>query len=178
MGDKVEVSIKVRPCVPGDASALALVGQATFLESYATELPGADIVAHCAAEHAPARYAGWLANPAVHLWIAEHAQTGAPVGYAVVSIPDLPAPFGPPDLELKRIYLLSRFHGGGIGARLMAAAVETARASGAPRLLLGVYRSNTTAIAFYTRQEFTVAGERKFQVGVNAYDDLVLARTL
>ena len=33
------MSITIRPCVPGDEAALALVGQATFLETYAGVLP-------------------------------------------------------------------------------------------------------------------------------------------
>ena len=178
MARGAEAQIEVRPCVAGDAAALALVGQATFLESYATDLPGADIVAHCAVEHSAARYAAWLDVPTYRLWLAEVAETGVVVGYAVLSLPDLPVPLTPSDLELKRIYLLSRFQGGGIGARLMAAAVAGARAAGAGRLLLGVYGGNAAAMAFYARQGFAVAGERKFQVGANTYDDLVLARAL
>jgi ribosomal protein S18 acetylase RimI-like enzyme len=60
----------------------------------------------------------------------------------------------------------------------MSAAVEAARAAGAPRLLLGVYGGNARALAFYARQGFTEAGTRRFQVGANLYDDLVLARPL
>ena len=171
------MNLTIRPCTPDDAAALALVGQATFLETYAHVLPAGDILAHCAHEHGLARYEGFLADPDYRLWIAE-TETGVGVGYAVVCPPDLPAELMPGDLELKRIYLLSRFQGTGTGAGLMAAAVEAARATGAPRLLLGVYGGNARAIAFYARQGFAQAGTRKFQVGANTYDDLVLARPL
>jgi ribosomal protein S18 acetylase RimI-like enzyme len=168
----------IRTCGAGDAAALALVGQATFLETYAGNLPAADIFAHCEHEHAPARYAAWLGKPDYRMWIAEMAEGEAPVGYAMLSPPDLPVPLGPDDVELKRIYLLHRFHGSGVGARLMDAAIDGARAAGARRLLLGVWGGNTRAMAFYGRQGFVQAGERKFRVGANDYDDLVLARTL
>ena len=171
------MDLTIRACTPADAPALALAGQATFLETYSTVLPAADIVAHCERQHGEAVYAAYLADPAYRLWIAE-TQTGVGVGYAVLCPPDLPEPFGPPDLELKRIYLLSRFQGLGVGARLMAAAVDAARAAGAPRLLLGVFGGNATAIAFYARQGFAEVGTRKFPVGANTYDDLVLARPL
>ena len=85
---------------------------------------------------------------------------------------------GPDDLEIRRIYLLSRFHGGGLGARLMATALEGARDLGAPRVWLGVYDGNARAIAFYGRQGFAPAGRRDFRVGARTYDDLVMARTL
>jgi ribosomal protein S18 acetylase RimI-like enzyme len=172
------MEILIRECGPADAAALALVGQATFLESYADVLPGADILAHAEQEHGRERYAGWLGKPGHRLWLAEMAEGAAPVGYAMLSPPDLPVPTDRYDLELKRIYLLHRFHGTGVGARLMTAAVEAARAQGARRLLLGVYGDNHKAMSFYGRQGFTRAGERKFQVGANLYDDLVLARPL
>ncbi|WP_296595226.1 GNAT family N-acetyltransferase [Phenylobacterium sp.] len=173
------MQIEIRPCGPGDAAALALVGQATFLETYAHVLPGADIVAHCEREHGADRYAGWLQRPeAYRLWGAEVAGGGPMVGYVMLSPPDLPVRTGPPDLEIKRIYLLSRFHGGGVGARLMQTALEGARALGARRVLLGVFGENASAIAFYARQGFTEAGVRKFRVGANTYDDLVLAKDL
>lgn len=172
------MDVEIRPCGPGDEGALALVGQATFLETYAGVLPATDIVAHCETEHSRAQYAAWLRAPDHRLWIAEVAATRAPVGYAVISPPDLPVPVGPRDLELKRIYLLSAFHGSGVGGRLMETAVAGAHAQGAPRLLLGVYGGNKRALAFYARQGFAPAGERKFQVGANTYDDLVLARAL
>lgn len=170
------MDVNIRPCTSEDAGALALVGQATFLETYSTVLPAADILAHCAREHGEARYADWLDQPAYRLWAAEVATTGVMVGYVMLSPPDLPVPTGADDLEIKRIYLLSRFQGGGVGARLMATALEAARQAGARRILLGVYGENRDAIAFYARQGFAEAGVRKFQVGANTYDDLVLAK--
>jgi diamine N-acetyltransferase len=172
------VEISIRPATAADAPALALVGQSTFLETYSTVLPASDILAHCTHEHGQARYEAWFGQPDYSFWVAEIAATGVAVGYAMLSPPDLPVPLEPGDLEIKRIYLLSRFQGGGVGARLMAAALEAARAAGARRVLLGVYGENASAKSFYARQGFTQAGVRKFQVGANTYDDLVLARAI
>ena len=166
----------VRRAGPEDADALALVGAASFLDGFADILPGADIVAHCAARNSPQAYRTWLAaGPA--LWLGETA-TGAPVGYAGLSQPDLPqARAG--DVELKRIYALSRFHGSGLGRALMETAVGEARALGAQRLLLGVYPGNHRAIAFYRRTGFAVIGARAFTVGATTIpDDLVFALEL
>jgi GNAT superfamily N-acetyltransferase len=172
------MEVRIRACGPGDAARLALVAQASFLEAYVDVLPVADVLDHCRHEHGEAAYAAWLAKPDYRLWIAEVAQTEVPVGYAMLSPPDLPVPTDAYDVELKRIYLLHRFHGSGVGARLMAAALEAARAGGFRRLLLGVYGENAKAMSFYGRQGFTRAGVRKFQVGANLYDDLVLARPI
>lgn len=172
------MDVNIRPCGRDDAGALALVGQATFLETYAEVLPRADILSHCVHEHGEDRYAGWLERLDHQLWIAELAETRVGIGYAMLCPPDLPVPLRPDDRELRRIYLLSKYQGGGVGARLMATVVEAAVTAGAGRLLLGVYGENHTAMTFYARQGFTQAGERKFQVGANIYDDLVLARAL
>jgi len=171
------MQIEIRPCGPGAAAALALVEQATFLETYAHVLPAGDILAHCAREHDAARYEDWLSQSgAYRFWGAHVVGQGAMVGYVMLSPPDLPVPLQRGDLEVRRIYLLSRFHGGGVGARLLQAAVDAAQALGAPRVLLSVFGENANAIAFYARQGFTQAGVRKFQVGANTYDDLVLTR--
>lgn len=171
----------IRRAAAGDADALALVGAATFLDTFAGVLDGADIVAHCRKQHSAEAYAQALADPAVALWLAETAGA-APVGFAMLTPPHLPDL--PPqqqragDLELKRIYLLSRFHGGGTGRRLMQHAIDEARARGAGRLLLGVYAGNARALAFYARCGYAQVGERRFQVGANTYHDAILALEL
>ena len=75
---------------------------------------------------------------------------------------------------MKRIYLLQRVQGSGVGVRLMKEAVTFAALAGSRRLLLGVYENNDRAIAFYERFGFTRVGTRRFRVGHSDYDDLIL----
>lgn len=171
--------IEVRRCGVEDAERLALVGAATFLETYAGVIDVDDILAHCAQQNAPQRYATWLADARYAMWLAETPSGRAPVGFSMLSPPDLATvAMQDGDLELKRIYLLHRFHGGGHGAALMQASIDGARARGAGRLLLGVYAENARALAFYARNGFVPIGERKFRVGGTDYYDLVLALDL
>lgn len=170
-------TVRVRAAGPGDAARLSLLGRATFLESYAHLLPVEDILAHAEHQHDPAVYARWLADPACRLWLAEAAPGGAPVGYLVATPPDLPLPdIGPRDLEIRRIYLLHRFHRLGLGRWLMEEALAVAREAGVARVLLGVYSRNEGALAFYERMGFTHAGTRQFRVGANEYHDYILQR--
>ncbi len=158
---------------------LALVGAATFLDAFAGMLPGRSIVEHCRVNHAPEKYAYYLGQPGCGVWVAETVVEAGAVGYSMVTKPDLP--IDDPredDLELKRIYLLSRFHGSGAGRRLMEAAVEGAREMGGRRLFLGVFAGNARALAFYKKEGFRVVGERTFQMGFSVFDDLVLGREL
>ena len=97
----------------------------------------------------------------------------------------------PTDIELKRIYLFSRFRtvpvldaaGSPIpnlrpAQALMDAAIADARSLGATRLLLGTHAGNLRAIAFYRRNGFTEAGTRTFQVGNQQCCDLIFAKSL
>ncbi len=171
------MKVTIRGCVAGDERALALVGKATFLETYAGTLDRSDLLHHCDVEHGEPRYAAWLRTPDYRLWLAE-VEGGAPVGYAVLGPSDLPIPTTVRDLELKRIYLLHRFEGAGVGRRLMETAVAAAMAAGAHRLLLGVYDENHRALAFYARHAFSEAGRKAFTIVSTTYDDLVLGRPL
>ena len=126
--------------------------------------------------HSVATYQGWLADPAYALWIAEEA-LGAPIGYAVLGPATLPGVVEG-DLELKRIYILHRWHGGGHGKYLFQSVCDEARRRGARRLILAVYTANIQAQAFYTRQAMDVIGMTRFMVGSTGFDDLVMAKRL
>jgi len=166
----------IRPAAPNDAAAVALVGAATFLESYAGVIDGAALVRHCAQKQTEAVYATALADPAQRLWLAE--LDGAPVGYLHLTPPDLPVAAQDGDLEIKRIYVLSRLHRSGLGRRLLACAQDHARATDAKILLLGVYKENHRALAFYGRMGFETVGERAFDVGGVTYQDWVLGKAV
>ena len=118
-----------------------------------------------------------MLRPGNDTWLVETALTAAPIGYAMLTAPDLPG-CTPSNLELKRIYLLSICHGSGAGPELMRRVLARAQERGAARLLLSVYSKNPRAIAFYKKQGFDKIGDTRFLVGETAYDDFVLARSL
>ena len=171
-----EGSFRLRLAGPGDDEALALVGAASFLESFAGVLAGADVLAHCRVQHAREKYAGWIGSSEAQICMAE--MKAAPIGYAVLTAPDLPLTIGPGDIELKRIYLLHRFQGTGLGRALMEWSLTTAQTLGKTRLLLAVYAQNARAIAFYARCGFKQVGTREFHVGYSVYHDLVFGLEL
>ncbi|MGB3739164.1 MAG: N-acetyltransferase [Pontixanthobacter sp.] len=164
----------IREASADDADRLALIGAATFLDAFAGVLEAEAIVRHCAAKHSADAYRAALANGGQAL-LAEAEPGHAPVGFTLVGPPDLEAARDG-DLELKRIYTLSRFHGTGLGGALMDAVI--ARANGFRRLVLGVYAQNHRALAFYRKRGFETICTRQFDVGGNLYDDEVLALNL
>lgn len=167
--------ISIQQCVAGQENALSLVGQATFLEAFAGVISGQAILGHCANAHAASVYRAWLDDERCKIWMATIDPDYAPVGYVVLAPAELPIPdLAADDLEIKRIYLLHRFQGNGLGKRLLAKAIEQAQARKVRRLLLGVYAQNDDAIGFYQRQGFRKVGTRTFNVGGKTYNDLVM----
>jgi GNAT superfamily N-acetyltransferase len=168
----------MRRATPADAERLALLGGATFLNAFAVDHPGDALVAHVAAYHSADWYRRTIADPACAIWIVE-TELGAPVGYAVMTSPDLNHPTAPSDLELKRIYVLQGWQQGGWGATLLHAVEEEARARGAARLFLCVYTVNHRAQRFYAREGFTDTGSMQtFFVGDVPFEDMIWAKAL
>lgn len=166
-----------RQAGPADAERLSVLGQATFLETYAETVDGDDIVAHCIADHSPAAYAALLATPGVRAWIVETVPARAPVAFLLLVPATLPGS-RPGELEVSRVYVLSRFHGRAIGRELVRRAVAAARDAGAARLLLGVYSRNAQAIGFYERLGFARIGSYEFPMRGRGYHDHVMALAL
>ncbi len=196
--DPIE-TLTLRHATLADAPALALAGAATFLEAFTWMLPGADIVAHCLKHHTAEVYAHYMEHADTRVTVAVTSsavgfeqEPGSVVGYTLLCAPELPTfDVLPTDIELKRIYLFSRFRtapvidaaGAAIpGLRpaqaLLDATVADARALGRSRLLLGTHAGNLRAIAFYRRNGFGEAGTRTFQVGNQVCSDLIFAKVL
>jgi hypothetical protein len=106
-----------RLCRPGDEEALSLVAQGTILETYAGMTDGHDLVTYVAAELSPSDFNRMLSETRIRAWIAETVAGKCPVGYALVVSDEGANSFS--SFELKRLYIFYRFHGSGLGKRLM-----------------------------------------------------------
>ena len=166
-----------RAAKPGDEKALSLLGQATFLATFAFDHPGGPLIEFLQNLHSVGFYASKLADSDIDIIIGE-TPLGAPVAYAMLCSPEHPELQQTGDWELKRIYLLPGWQGGGNGSALMEQALNVARKRQAGRLLLAVYEVNERAIAFYRRQGFAQIGETILMVGEVAFRDMVYARGL
>lgn len=164
---------------PGDADALAAVSQATYLETFAEIVGAGELLAYLASAHSCAHYAGWLARGDMALWLARHAGTGAPLGYAVLSPVEIEGfTARATDLELRRIYVLATHHGGGLGHALLDGVIAEARRRGGVRLVLGMHEDTRRSAGFYARKGFVEIGQRTFMVGDVGYPNVVLAKRL
>jgi ribosomal protein S18 acetylase RimI-like enzyme len=168
--------LKLRRATVSDARALAVVGPATFLETFANDHPGEALIAFTEDYHSAAFYESLLGSDTTAAWIVEH-NVGAPIGYAVMTSASLPGSDPATDVELKRIYMFSKWQGTGFGRALIEAVEAEAVARGAKRLVLSVYTKNEKAIGFYSARGYETIGRAMFPGFPEAFSDYVMAKT-
>ena len=165
----------IRRAGPDNAEALAAIGAATFTETFGHLYPAADLRAFLAEAHGLQAACADLADPRLAAWLVEAG--GGVVGYALAgpcALPhrDVTAACG----ELKRIYFLKAWQGGGLGGRLFDGAIAWLQAEGYSSLWVGVWSQNHGAQRFYVRRGFEKVGEYGFPVGGTIDLEFILRR--
>lgn len=159
-----------------DAETLSALSAATFSAAFAHLYPPADLADFLAESYAVERSQAQLADPRIATWLME--AKGEAVGYAMAGPCALPHPDVTPACgELKRIYLLPPWQGGGRGSRLLATALdwlEAQQTTGA--LWIGVWSQNLGAQRLYERMGFAKVGEYEFKVGRSRDHEFILRR--
>ena len=171
--------IDIRPAHPRDTAALARLKLATFRETFidgfAIPYPPDELALFEEASYAPATVAAELADAAKATWIAEEG--GRMLGYAQVGPCKLPHPdVRPMSGELYQLYILNAAQGQGLGRKLLAQALSHLAARHPGPVWLGVWSSNIAAQRFYAAHGFAKAGEYRFPVGRNWFDDEFIFR--
>src|SRR5579863_8300340 len=170
------MDFRLRRCGPGDESAISLIGQATILETYAGIAEGSDLYAYVTKGLSVESFRALLESDRACTWVVETAVGNCAVGYALLLAGEGAEPFA--SAELERLYLLYRFHGLGLGKRLMDEALSFARSKNAKVMSLRVNSLNAHAIAFYERYGFKTVSEEPFRAGERDYCVLVMRLAL
>jgi diamine N-acetyltransferase len=165
-----------RLCGCGDEKALSLVAQATVLETYAGITRGDDLITHVTAELSVGEFRHMLAEDRVRAWIVETITGKCPIGYALAVSDEDEGAFS--SFELKRLYLFYRFHGNGIGKKLLEAVLSFAKEERSERIWLQVHEANDHAIEFYRRFGFVQMGTDVFRAGEGSYRVLTMGLRL
>jgi len=166
----------IRRATPQDAQALSRIGRATFVETFGHLYPDEDLTEFLEQAYGLERTKKDLADPDKASWIVEAA--GKVVGHALAGPSELPHPdVAPGDGELKRLYVLKAFQGGGTGSRLLSQVLDWLEARGSPRIWIGVWSENHGAQRLYSRAGFKKVGEYEFPVGRVRDQEFILVRT-
>jgi GNAT superfamily N-acetyltransferase len=165
----------IRRADVSDAESLSALSVATFSAAFAHLYPPSDLAAFLEESYAVERSRAQLADPRIATWLME-AQ-GEAVGYAMAGPCALPHQEVTPTCgELKRIYLLPDWQGGGRGSRLLATALNWLEAETRGALWIGVWSQNFGAQRLYGRMGFVKVGEYDFKVGETRDHEFILRR--
>jgi GNAT superfamily N-acetyltransferase len=165
----------IRRAGPADAETLAVLGAATFTETFAQLYPPADLAHFLAEAYSVARARADLADPAKAAWLVEAG--GRAVGHALAGPCKLPhLEVTPACGELDRLYLLAGCQGGGLGSRLLGEALAWLEKDGPRRLWIGVWSENLGAQRLYARHGFEVVGAYEFIVGETRDHEFIMRR--
>jgi GNAT superfamily N-acetyltransferase len=165
----------IRRADSSDAETLSALSAATFNAAFAHLYPPSDLAAFLEDAYAVERSRAHLADPRIATWLME--TQGEAIGYAMAGPCALPHPDVTPSCgELKRIYLLPAWQGGGRGSRLLATALAWLEAETAGALWIGVWSQNFGAQRLYERMGFVKVGEYQFKVGETRDDEFILRR--
>ncbi len=171
------MSLVIRRATLHDAAALAALAEATFRDTFAADNAPHDMEAYVQEAFSLDRVRADLSDSARTTLLAFLDEAAPPVGYATLrDVPPHPQVAGPAPVELQRLYVAQRAIGHGVGAALMRASLDAARAAGFATLWLGVWERNARAIAFYERWGFETVGEHEFRLGTDKQRDWVMAR--
>ena len=162
-----------------DAETLSALSAATFSATFAHLYPPSDLAAFLEESYALERSRAQLADPRIATWLMEAEKEAGheAVGYAMAGPCGLPHPDVTPACgELKRIYMLPAWQGGGRGSRLLATALAWLEAETAGALWIGVWSQNLGAQRLYERMGFIKVGEYEFKVGQTRDHEFILRR--
>lgn len=158
-----------------DAALLAELGARTFADTFAADNRPEDMAAYLATSFGVAQQTAELTN---HDYVTLLADVdGAVAAFAQVRRHDPPTCVtGPAPVEIHRFYVDRAWHGRGVAAMLMAAALDAVRELGGRTAWLSVWERNPRAIAFYGKHGFTRSGEADFWVGPDRQTDHIFER--
>jgi ribosomal protein S18 acetylase RimI-like enzyme len=174
---ELEATFQVRRATAADNVLLADLGAETFAHSFGAANTLDDMREYLAASFSPSKQARELEEPASSFLILEHE--GETVGYARLSLGPAPSSIAArKPMEIVRFYSRKEWIGKGVGPALMQECLNAAVSFGCDAVWLSVWDRNPRAIAFYRKWGFEQVGMRKFRLGSDLQNDLVMARAM
>ena len=169
--------ILIRRASADDADLLAVLGAVTFYEAYYEQDDPADLADYIVDSFSPAKIREQL-NDGDSTFLLAFVD-GRAVGYArLVSGETDPNIASENTIELRRIYVLERLWGKGVGEALLRQCETFARELGKESIWLGVWQQNERGLRFYAKHSFIKVGTLTFPYGDSAGINDVLEKGL
>ncbi|MBY4108864.1 GNAT family N-acetyltransferase [Rhodococcus sp. 06-1460-1B] len=172
-------AVSVREAGPADAHRVADLAALTFPLACPPGTQPGDIETFISNVLSAKHFETYIADPNRTVLLDESAEAQV-LGYAMLVF-GTPTDSGirsalshEPTVEISKLYVRPTEHGGGVAARLMTSALDSARRHGCGGAWLGVNQQNVRAQKFYAKHGFEVAGTKTFVVGDRTHDDYVM----
>jgi ribosomal protein S18 acetylase RimI-like enzyme len=173
----IQDMLELRTATAYQAAALAQVMERTFRDTFDSSTAEEHMAEHCRNSYGEAIQRAEIFDPDITTFLCIDGESIA--GFAQVRTGKRPTCVtASRPVELHRIYVDAPWHGRGVAALLMQAALDDAARRGADGVWLGVWENNPRAIRFYAKFGFTEVGEHLFHVGSDAQRDLLMSRPL
>jgi len=168
-------ALVIRRATLDDAPALALLGTATFTETFGHLYPPEDLRLFLAESHSVEAWTRTLADTQRAVWLAD--TDASSIGFLLVGACKLPIDNRESSAgEIQQLYVLARHHNLRLGSRLMDLGLEWLEAQGRSPTYVGVWSENYGAQRFYGRYGFEKVGEYGFRVGSTVDHEFILKR--
>lgn len=169
--------ITIKPATSKDAEVLTLIAKRTFLETFAESNAEENLEVYLKKTFSFEQQLAEINDPNRIVEIAW--DNHEPVGFLHMFSGKVdPAVKGDKPIQLLKLYLDSRFHGKGAGAKLMERCLEIARVNGFKTIWLGVWEHNMRAQNFYKKYGFKKVGEQIFDLGGDKQNDHIISLKL
>ena len=173
------MEINIRRITEKDVAALTTIARQTFYDTFTGTCTDADMQLFLDQYYNPAQLGGELNNPETFCFFAE--MDGKPVAYLqfMEDYKNFSMMKKWKALELKRIYVLKKFHGMGIAQKLMDHYLQFATENKYEVVWLGVWEHNLRAQKFYEKYGFVNTGyTHDFPIGNTPQTDIWLWKFL
>lgn len=160
----MESSIEIRKAAPVDVPLISALATVTFYEAYFEQDTPEDMAKYLAEAFSAKQIAEEIADEKSVFFIA--LREGKAIGYAkLIAGSTTEGVSGKTPVELKRIYLVERYWGTGIGERLLHHSEVYGRDHGHDSIWLGVWQENSRGQSFYKKHGYQKVGTVTFPYG-------------
>ena len=169
--------MRITSLTVSDVSILRGIARDTFIETFSEANKAEDMERYLTENFSEEQLARELSNPDSFFYVAE--VNGHVVGYFKLNTEHAQTePQAADALEIERIYVLSNYHGGGVGQALYHHAMSVAEDRKASYVWLGVWEHNHRALRFYEKNGFIAFGTHIFQLGNDQQTDILMKKSV
>lgn len=169
--------MRITSLTVSDVSILRGIARDTFIETFSEANKAEDMERYLTENFSEEQLARELSNPDSFFYVAE--VNGHVVGYLKLNTAHAQTePQAADALEIERIYVLSSYHGHGVGQALYHHAMSVAEDRKASYVWLGVWEHNHRALRFYEKNGFIAFGTHIFQLGNDQQTDILMKKSV